>query len=328
MNNPKKQPDFGDLWNLETGPFNGSLLGTAPFYDPCPVSGSTIVRKGRLDNKAADADCYDLPEIKIVDNNPLESTFQITFEALKITMFITLRANENFVRFKTVFMPTWKKYRLRVAFPTLIKSGKIRHSVPFGHIERPDGEYACQRWMDYSDNEKGLLLMNKGIPGNNVTENVMMLSLFRAVSMENAESDSWYEEKEEHTFEYALMPFNSKDKEYNPERIASKYCIEPVIEKFNNVKLLDKPSLKGVELYGNNVELSSIRKKGDKIIIRVWETAGKNSSGEILLPFTIKECYKVNAVEENAEEYEFIGNKIELVLKPFQILTLSILLKK
>ena len=48
---------------------------------------------------------------------------------------------------------------------------------------KPEGEYPALNWVDYQDDKKGICLINRGLPGNNVTDGVMMLSLFRAVDM-------------------------------------------------------------------------------------------------------------------------------------------------
>ena len=82
-------------------------------------------------------------------------------------------------------------------------------------MERPEGEYGVQGWIDYADKEKGLLLLNKGLPGNNITDGTLLLSLFRAVSLEKFEKTPWYEEGIEHLFEYGIMPFSPRDKSYN-----------------------------------------------------------------------------------------------------------------
>ena len=50
--------------------------------------------------------------------------------------------------------------------------------IPFGAIERPDSiEMPAQNWIDYSDGRHGLALLNRGLPGNNVSDGTMMLSL-------------------------------------------------------------------------------------------------------------------------------------------------------
>lgn len=135
MNMPLKQPDRGDPWNVGTAPFNGSLLRTAPHRDPLPLSGITIQREGRLTGKAADADCGDWPEVRVVRDHPLMTEVEWHYPWLRWTTRITLCAGDPLIRFRSCFKPGWKQYRLRVAFPTAIRKGRIRHSIPCGHIK-------------------------------------------------------------------------------------------------------------------------------------------------------------------------------------------------
>ncbi|MEI6424853.1 MAG: glycoside hydrolase family 38 C-terminal domain-containing protein, partial [Lentisphaerota bacterium] len=145
MNNPQRGTDIGDLWTIN-GAINSSLLRTAPFHAPSQLSSIKTAREGRTCERCADADCYDWPKPEIIFDDPLQGTVQFSYPAMKVKTQVTLRKGEKLLRIKTIFMPSDRKYRLLAAFPTSIKNGRIRHSVPCGHIERPEGEYGVQGW--------------------------------------------------------------------------------------------------------------------------------------------------------------------------------------
>src|SRR5205085_1946504 len=74
--------------------------------------------------------------------------------------------------------------RYRVVFPTSIPKGTSMEEIPFGAIERPQRqEFPAQNWGDYGDGSKGLALLNRGLPGNNVADGNMMLSLMRSARL-------------------------------------------------------------------------------------------------------------------------------------------------
>jgi alpha-mannosidase len=327
MNNPLKGSDIGDMWTIN-GAINSSLLRTAPFHNPRPLSGVHIAREGRLDGRCADADCYGWPKPEIIFDDPLQGTVQFSYTSMNLKTQVTLRKGEKLLRIKTLFMPSDRKYRLLAAFPTSIKNGRIRHSVPCGHIERIEGEYGVQGWVDYADKKKGLLLLNKGLPGNNVTDGVMILSLFRAVSMEKFEKKPWYEEGIEHVFEYGIMPFSPADKTYNPAREAALFnrevCVLPGTDISNG--LLNRKPL--VELLGDGAELSCLRRENGALILRLWESRGKNSRIKCILADIIKSCFKMNAAGTGKTPQEFHGNIIDFKLRPFEIKTLSVEIKQ
>jgi len=323
MNNPQRGTDIGDLWTIN-GVINASLLRTAPFHDPSQLSSIKTAREGRTYERCADADCYRWPQPEIIFYDPLHGTVQFSYPAMNLKTQVTLRKGEKLIRIKTFFMPSDRKYRLLAAFPTSIKNGMIRQSVPCGHIERPEGEYGVQGWIDYADSKKGLLLLNKGLPGNNVTDGVMMLSLFRAVSMEKFEKNPWYEEGIEHVFEYGIMPFSPKDKNYNPAREAALFnrevCILP--EAGISKELLNRRPL--LELEGDGAELTCLRKENGGLLMRLWESRGRHSRIKCILANTIKECFKTDAAETEMTPQKFRDNVIELKLNPFEIITLLV----
>ncbi len=74
--------------------------------------------------------------------------------------------------------------RYRVVFPSTIQNGTAMEEIPFGAIERPERqEFPAQNWIDYGDGAHGLSLINQGLPGNNVADGELMLSLMRSARL-------------------------------------------------------------------------------------------------------------------------------------------------
>jgi hypothetical protein len=325
MNRFVRQPDFGDLWMLESGPINGMLLRTAPFANPMPLSGAVPDIESRTATRATDPDCLPPPDCRVLHDDPLQVTLEVGYPPLRISSRITLRLDEALVRFRTHFVPTGCKYRLRVAFSTAIRSGTIRHSVPCGHIRRPEGEYAVQQWIDYADRDRGLLLVNRGLPGNNVTGNVMLLSLFRAVSLETEDPRPWYEEGEPQTFEYAIMPFRPGDPDYRPARTAA--CFNRPVHRVP-VRAGPGAAVRHgapvVELRGDGAELMSVRRRGRDWTVRLYESRGRRSSVKLCFPRPLTDCRRGDATGENMHVRPHAANEAHLSLRPFEIVTLKV----
>ena len=107
--------------------------------------------------------------------------------------------------------------RYRVMFPTTIRDGQSVHEIPFGSIQRPAAiEFPAQNWIDYGNGQQGLALLNRGLPGNTVSDGTMMLSLLRSTRIvaygfgggyePGMSSDSGLQLGKEFTFDYALVP--------------------------------------------------------------------------------------------------------------------------
>ena len=83
-----------------------------------------------------------------------------------------------------------ERVRYRMALPTSLPEGTITQEIPFGAIERPAGEFPAQNWMDYSDTDHGIALLNRRPPGNCVDHGVVLLSLLKAKALKEGYGES------------------------------------------------------------------------------------------------------------------------------------------
>ena len=121
--------------------------------------------------------------------------------------------------------------RYRVLFPTSIQQGTTMEEIPFGAIERPQRqEFPAQNWIDYGDAAHGLSLINQGLPGNNVADGKLMLSLMRSARLisygfiggyeQGVGSDTGLGIGGKYTLNYALVPHNGDWRSAAPWRAA------------------------------------------------------------------------------------------------------------
>lgn len=327
MNNIAHQPDRGDLWTPYQGPTNGSLMYAAPLRDPMAHSGIDHQLKGAITYCAADADAVWWPSIKIVEKGPLRAAIEVRYLQPDVVTRISLACDEKMIRFQTRFMPSGKHYRLRVAFPTAIRSGRIRASIPCGFVERGEGEFAAQDWLEYADAEGGLCLLNQGLPGNNVTDGAMILSLFRGVAMEDTESPPWYEQGVEQVFDYALCPFGKKDRNYNPARLGAQFNrpLYPVLtDAAPSVPHMDSLLV----LDSDVAEVMEFRRVGKDYEVRLNETRGTGGAVGLVLPCKVKSCRRTDFRGKplKGSPARIAGKQVTLNLMPFEIVTLRLAL--
>lgn len=122
--------------------------------------------------------------------------------------------------------------RLRVAFPTDIKDGKVVYQIPFGTVERNSNNQVAEMFMNYSGEKASLALINRGIPSNETEDGIMMLNLFRSVAMEyKCQSQLSYNLGRAFAFDYAIMPHGNdleslweRALEFNREMIPAEKC--------------------------------------------------------------------------------------------------------
>jgi alpha-mannosidase len=227
--------------------------------------------------------------------------------------------------------------RYRVLFPTSIKSGQRFDEIPFGAIERPLAqEFPAQNWSDYSDGRKGVALINRGLPGNNVADGTLMLSLMRSARISaypffggyepGVSSDLGLELGVKRTFDYALVPHEGDWRAAEIYRAGW---------EFNNPLAVRKVSLHAGSLpkrWGllnvsqRDVVVSALKPgRGGSVVLRVYEAAGRPSSGvKIKLNAGISSAREVSLLEDGGAELKVVDDTLQFDLGPYQIKTFSL----
>ena len=181
--------------------------------------------------------------------------------------------------------------RYRVLFPTTIQSGTLMEEIPFGAIERPERqEFPAQNWIDYSDGTHGISMINQGIPGNNVTDGKLMLSLMRSARLisygfiggyePGVGSDSGLGIGGKYTLNYAVVPHSGDWRSAAPWRTGMEFN-NPLMARTAAVHSGDLPPKWGLlEISTEDVVTSALKPGSDgSVILRVYEAAGKPSRG-------------------------------------------------
>lgn len=227
-----------------------------------------------------------------------------------------------------------EKVRYRAVFPTSIQHGTITYEIPFGAISRPAGEYPAQNWVDLSNDSHGLTLVNCGLPGNNVDEGVLLLSLLKCTALEGGYGDMklgevtqlGFEKGNLHTFDYALVTHqgdwrsgraNQHGADFNTPLIAIKTAP-------HESQWVAEASF--LEISSPNVILSALRECEDGLIARFYESWGSPSSDvEIKFAWPVKACFESDLLEQAGLPLEhFSGNKVKLIFKAYEIKTIHL----
>ncbi len=353
------QSDRGDLWQYYEGPLrDGGPFGPAQdnIDDPYPLT-PVMTKNGRryhldvLDNRSWPqaefcveeiSGCRLVIGIKGTLNRKFPAFREFENESIRIDwqQRVTFYADDPQIDFHLETRHVAGKwYRLRAAFFSGIKNGAIRHEIPFGSFSRPEGEFAVQNYLAYSNEGKGLVLLNQGLPGNNVTDGVMMLSLMRSVNIHTrAETDQAFELGQEHAFDYALLPF-AGEKELNnlhPARRGLEFNRQPYIfdsrSNHNQDRFRLPPNLKKsipekqslFELKSDSLICSAIIPAEGKIILRLYESQGRSSVARVSFNFFAATAAETSATLDHQTPLSITGNELILQFKPFEIKTLVV----
>jgi alpha-mannosidase len=224
--------------------------------------------------------------------------------------------------------------RYRVLFPTTVQNGKRTDEIPFGAIERPQAqEFPAQNWIDYSDGAHGLALLNCAMPGNNVVEHTLLLSLFRSAAITSygfgggyepgVSSDTGLELGRTLTLDYALVPHVGDWRQANVYR-AGLEINNPLLVRKTTAHAGSLPRRWGwVDVSQPNVILSALKPGPDRsVILRVYEASGRSSNGvRIKLHEDLSSVQEANLMEDVGREVSVGQNSFQFDLHPFEIKT-------
>jgi alpha-mannosidase len=256
----------------------------------------------------------------------------------KLTTRIRLYAGLPRVEIHTRLRNEDRHVRYRVCFPTSIRQGRSFHEIPFGAVLHPEGiECPTQSWIDYGDGNRGVALLNRGLPGNNVDEGVMMLSLLRSATIggygfgggyePGMESDTGLELDKQFAFDYAVVPHaGTWDEAGIPcEGMAFSHPLIAVTAASRPGVLPKKRGL--LEVSRPNILLSAMKPGENRdVVLRLYEACGKPTEGvTVRLTMPVLSAEEVNLMEDPGHKLDLIDNSIRLDFRPFEIKTIALM---
>ncbi len=319
------EPDKGDFWELyKTLDGGQNLIVTRPLAVPQAGQAHFSTDQTTTNGVALRGPVFSEIRVEHLFGSNYFSTSARLYNGLQRIDFTTrILNNEKFVRY-------------RLLFPTAFKDGRNFQEIPFGAIERPNAqEFPAQNWIDCSGGEDGVALINRGLPGNNIADGTMMLSLLRSTrvdvywGVEGEKSNTGLELGKELTFHYSLAPHRGD------WRAAGIY--KTGLE-FNNPLLVRKmvshagtlPKTWGLlEVYPANVVLSALKPGADgTTVIRVYEAAGQATTGAtIQLHAKVLSAKEANLMEDSGAKLKASRDTLQFDLHPFEIKTFKVRLK-
>jgi alpha-mannosidase len=269
------------------------------------------------------------PTLKLIEQSPFEVSLQWTREVsakLRIVQVIRLRAVDKWLEFDTQVDWTETNKILKVEFPTdLVLTARASFEIQFGHLERPTHwnttwdqakfEVMGHKWMDLSEGDFGLAVLNDCKYGMNIHEGLMALTLLRSPKAPNEHSDMG-----SHTFKYALMPHAGT---------LVQAAVPQQALLFNNYRAFStsKAPVSFVSISNPRVILSALKRAEDSedLVLRVYESSGTKTSAVVTFSAEkfgrLRQVYLSNLLEDDEELVETQDNSFEVTLTAFEVST-------
>jgi alpha-mannosidase len=325
-----RQQDRGDLWELYKGLDGGSRVAM--------TTRQAVPKRG----EAAFSD-EGKSEPGSFTSGPVLSEFRLTraFGSGRFATTIRVYAGLRRVDVTTKLVNNEKFVRYQVIFPTTIQDGKNTHEIPFGAIERPSSiEFPAQNWVECGDGNRGVALLNMGLPGNLATAGTMMISLLRAHTLgaygfgggyePGMSSDTGFQIGQERTMKYAIVPHAGDWRQAAIFRDGWEFN-HPLVTRGVLPHGGSLPKRFGLlDVSNSNVIVSALKPvAGGDSALRVYEAAGQAATGvTIKLHAKLLVARAANLLEDAGAELKVDADTVSFDLHPFEIKTIRLRLVK
>ena len=321
-----RQEDRGDLWEYY-GPLRGAVTGAVPFVDPVPnlghghfsseyggqgwTAGGPVMAEMGVDSPFGDGQ--------------LRVRFRLYAGLPRVEISTELVNQQPFTRYRNLF-------------PLNLENPEITYEIPFGAIKRPQGEYPAQNWVDVTDGQKGLALLNRGIPGHSLVGSVLTASLMKCSKLTSypehggytsaSKSDTGFEIGVLHRFEQALVPHQGNWQATALYREGLAFNVPLMVRKStsHSGRLPASGSFLAVE--PDNLVLHAMVVEADHLVLRLAEAEGLPvEAGEIS---SLWDLATVNGTDllgrATGEPIAVEGKTFRFTTRPFEIKTFQLAL--
>jgi alpha-mannosidase len=321
-----EEQDGGDFWELY-GTLNGGRLTAMtrksglPTPDRSHFSDEWVGGNGRT------------------TAGPVFSEFRISHPFGAGTFSTTVRLYHGIQRvdIETGLVNDDKRVRYRVLFPTSIADGSRFDEIPFGSTQRATNqEFPAQNWIDWSNGTRGVALLNRGLPGNNVAHGTLLLSLMRSATISSYPFAGGYEPGESsdlglelgvrRSFRYALVPHQGDWRAAHIYRAALEFN-NPLIVRVVSRHDGNLPRQWGLmQVSPANVVMTALKPaENGGAVIRVYEAGGEETGAvRIILPPGVTAVDECNLLEQPVRGLAIKRNTLTFNLAPYQIKTFCV----
>lgn len=274
----------------------------------------------------------DLQSVELIEIGNIKAVIRFKYKYMNTTISqdMIVYANSNRIDFKTNVDWREKKQLLKVAFVVDIRSTMATYDVQFGNVKRPTHwntswdrarfESVAQQWVDLSERNYGVSLLNNCKYGHDIKDNVMRLTLLKSATHPDPVQDQG-----EQNFTYSLLPHSGDFIDGN----TVKHAYE-LNQPLRAIKGMLKSEVKKQLFKFNdaNILVDAIKKAEDEdmIIIRFHDYSGSRQNVSIDSDYEITGWMETNLMEKPIENLRN-ENSINVVVNPYEIKTLMIKIK-
>lgn len=271
-----------------------------------------------------------LESLAIIESGPLRVGVEIKrrYRSSTIVQRIYLYSGSRRLDFDT--WVDWHEHHilLKVAFPTNIMSPVATFDVQWGNVQRPTHrntpwdmarfETCAHQWVDLSEGNYGVALLNDCKYGYDVHHNTLRLSLIKSATDPDPDADQG-----EHRFVYSLLPHPG---DWRGEVVRSAYDlnIPLLLKRIRGAAGVSPEPLVSLNVDYVLIETIKLAEDGNGLIVRLYENQRNRGTVMLKVGFEIASAHLCNLLEETEHALDIIDNTVQLQVTPYQISTVRL----
>jgi len=270
--------------------------------------------------------------IRVVEAGPLRAAIEVKRRMLnsEYTQRISLNHNSRQLDIETDIDWRDKHILLKAAFPVAIHANEATYEIQWGHVQRPTHrntswdwarfEVCAHKWVDLSEGDYGVSLLNDCKYGHDIKDNVIRMTLLRGTTMPDPSADEG-----RHHFEYSLLPHAGPLDHRVP---AAAYGLNDPVIVFEptdpTAQLRQIEPVVGVDQKNVVVETVKQAEDGNGLIVRMYESMRRRGEVTLKTGFTLSAACKTNLLEQTGESLKVQDDSVTFSVRPFEIVTLRL----
>lgn len=275
----------------------------------------------------------ELLQSEVVEAGPVRGTLRLTwkFNESLIKQDMIIYQDKDRVDFKTFV--SWKEEQvlLKAFFPVDIHASNATYDIQFGNIQRPTHtntewdfarfEVCAHKWVDLSEGNYGVSLLNDCKYGHDIHDNVMGITLIKSATRPDETADRC-----DHNFNYSLYPHEGSWQASEVQKSAMELNV-PLFAKEAAANALIRDSFGLAAISSDHIMIDTIKRAEDEnaYIVRLYEY--KNSkSKDVRLAFGchVSKVVETNLIEREIKEVEVQNGEIRFDISGYEIKTYKV----
>ena len=267
--------------------------------------------------------------INVIESNELRKVVEVTYiiKKTKILQRYIFEEHNKSIRIENEIDWHHRRMMLKVDFDTTMLCRKASFDLGAGYInrnthkntdyEKARFEVPGHRWVDLSERDFGVGILNDGKYGYSTNHGQVSLTLLRSPI-----NPSVFADEGKHKFSYSIMSHRTSD----------------ILETIKSARNLNRPlivfngknnTLENFQLniQSDNLQLMCLKRNDEgSIVLRVCEVVGSRGKTNIKLKgLELREVFTSNVLEEKKKKVELVEkDTFELTYEPFKFYTFLI----